>query len=402
MTAPMSPGLNLCVVSSCPPDTGGQEDFGWHMVRGLERTGRFRAITVLAAAEAPPYAHASERTQEGGGIITVRRAWARDDLRTPWRLLAAIREEQPHVTWFSLGLTMFGRSRASAFLGCSVPMIVQRLGIPTVVTLHEIYRAAEVSGLGLRGGRLTAWGARRATRMLMQAQAVCLPLGRYAALLKRQDAARRARHLPLGVYVPPEALPHPAGAPREEFLMFTAHAPYKGLAVLLEALPRVRRSLPGATLTLAGSDHPRYPGYLAAMRERMNGLAGVRWLGLQTEVELRAAYARARAVVLPYMATTGASSALHYAAAYGRPVVVSDLPDLRAMAEEEDLWVNYAPPGEPAALAEALLKLLSDPARQAAQAAHNLAVARTMTLEHTCARYVELFEEVRGTALKQT
>jgi len=72
------------------------------------------------------------------------------------------------------------------------------------------------------------------------------------------------------------------------------------------------------------------------------------------------------------------------------------------MAEEEDLWVNYAPPGEPAALAEALLKLLSDPARQAAQAAHNLAVARTMTLEHTCARYVELFEEVRGTALKQT
>lgn len=39
-------------------------------------------------------------------------------------------------------------------------------------------------------------------------------------------------------------------------------------------------------------------------------------------------------VVPPYTATTGASSVLRRSAALGRPVVASDLPDLRADAEE--------------------------------------------------------------------
>jgi glycosyltransferase involved in cell wall biosynthesis len=77
-------------------------------------------------------------------------------------------------------------------------------------------------------------------------------------------------------------------------------------------------------------------------------------------------------------------------------VVASDLPDLRAAAEEEGLVLDYAAPGDPAALATALARLLADPARQADAAERNLAVMRTLTLDHTCARYLELFERVSG------
>ena len=107
-------------------------------------------------------------------------------------------------------------------------------------------------------------------------------------------------------------------------------------------------------------------------------------------------FARATMVVLPYTATTGASSVLHRAAGFGRPVVASDLPDLRAVAEEENLLIEYAPPNDAAALATVLARLLSDPARQAAIAQHNFVMMQGMTLDHTCLRYIELFEQVVG------
>mgnify|MGYP000158755591 CR=1 FL=1 len=47
---------------------------------------------------------------------------------------------------------------------------------------------------------------------------------------------------------------------------------------------------------------------------------------------LRGLFARASVVVLPYLASTGASSVVHRAAAWGRPLIASDLPDLRAVA----------------------------------------------------------------------
>jgi glycosyltransferase involved in cell wall biosynthesis len=86
---------------------------------------------------------------------------------------------------------------------------------------------------------------------------------------------------------------------------------------------------------------------------------------------------------------------MHRAAAWGRPIVMSDLPDLRTVAEEEHLQVDYVPAGEPAALAEALLRVLRDPERQIAHARHNLAMMQAMTLEHTSTRYVAAFEHAQ-------
>ena len=45
---------------------------------------------------------------------------------------------------------------------------------------------------------------------------------------------------------------------------------------------------PEATLTVAGADHPRFPGYLASIRMATNGAAGIQWHGIQTESQLTA------------------------------------------------------------------------------------------------------------------
>jgi len=382
--------MNLCVVSPFPPEIiTGVGQYAWNIVQGLARSGRFQSIRVLAGARSarghPPLKL---------GDVAVDYRWVRDEAASVGRLLAEVRALRPDVVWLNLGFMVFGSSRRVNFLGLMLPWLLRGLGVPSVVTLHELYDAITPESIGARNGWLTTQGARLATRMLLRAERVCVALRRYQAIIQNRYGARNVGYIPLGVFTQPELLPHPPGAPRHHLLMFNAHAPYRGLPVLLEAFARVRRVYPEAVLTVAGDDHPRFTGYLAEQQARAKEAANVRWLGYLAEAQLHDVFAQASLVVMPYTATTGASSVLHRAVAYGRPVLASDLPDLRCDAEDENFWLDYAPPADPEALSEALVRLLADTERQQRLARHNLAVAQTMTLEHTCARYADLFAHV--------
>jgi glycosyltransferase involved in cell wall biosynthesis len=388
--------MHLCVVSPFPPELTGVGQYGWNLTHGLARTGAFRAITVLAQRTDEP------APDEAGppGIVRVRRSWSRDDLLAGARLARQVRAVRPDVVWFNLGYTVFGASRPVNFLGLLAPYITRRLGVPLVTTLHQVFEVTPPSSIGAKNGHLTSLGARTATRLLLSAGTVCVTLGRYQRALQTHYGAGNVHHIPHGAYVAPEALRHP-GSPPEDILFFGSVAPFKGLAVLLEAFERLQRQRPQATLTVAGSDHPRFPGYREALRgaalaRNGHGPHGVRWLGALPESQLRDLFAQTRVVALPYLATTGASSVLYRAAAYGRPVVASDLSDLRAATDEEELAIDYVPPADPAALAEALEKQLADPQRQSALAQQNLLVMRRLTIEHTCDRYLDLFQQARA------
>jgi glycosyltransferase involved in cell wall biosynthesis len=387
--------MHLCVVSPFPPELTGVGQYGWNIVNGLSATGAFRAITVLAQ-------HAGARRSEPGlnSLVDVRRCWSRDDLLAGARLATQIRAARPDVVWFNLGYTIFGESRPANFLGLLAPALTRRLGVPLVTTLHQIFEVTPPRSVGAKNGHLTSLGARTATQLLLRAGAMCVTLGRYRQLLRDHYGAERVHHIPHGAYVAPEALPHP-DVPPEEVLFFGSLAPFKGLPVLLEAFERLRTRRPQVTLTIAGSDHPRFPGYGEALRaahHARNGAApgGVRWLGACPETDLRGLFARARVVALPYLATTGTSSVLYRAVSFGRPVVASNLADLRAATDEDQLRIDFVPPDNPAALAHTLEALLADPARRASLAEHNLSIMRGMSIEHTAARYLALFRQACG------
>jgi glycosyltransferase involved in cell wall biosynthesis len=392
--------MHLCVVSPFPPELTGVGQYGWNIVQGLARTGAFSAITVLAPrpAESGPAVAIPPRP-----LVRTRHAWSRDDLLAAARLARQLYQERPDIAWFNLGYTVFGASRPVNFLGLLTPFIAGRLGVPLVTTLHQIFEVTPPGSVGAKNGHLTALGAHAATRLLLRAGTVCVTLGRYKHALQYIYGARNVHHIPHGAYVSPEALPHP-GTPPEDILFFGSLAPFKGLGTLLEAFERLRRRRPQVTLTIAGNDHPRFPGYLETLRgaaHRRNGAgpSGVRWLGALPEDDLRSLFGQARVVALPYLATTGASSVLYRAVAYGRPVVASDLADLRAATDEERLMIDYVPPADAGALADALEAQLADPQRQAAIAQHNLLAMGRMTIEHTCARYLDVFQQARAESL---
>lgn len=389
--APPRAGPRLAVISPFPPNFSGVGQYGWHLAGGLARTGCFRSITVLADAAPANGAGAVHAAPPG---VTVRRVWRRDDPHAAFVLWKALEAERPDVVWMNAGLTIFGRSHAANFAGLTLPALLRRGGLPVVVTLHELAETVHLPALGLRNGPVVQWGARQVVRLLLRADAVVVTLRRYAERLERGYGVRHVHHFPHGAFAEVEAPAPPAPSP--EILCFTSLAPHRGLAILLEAFRLVRARLPAATLTVAGEDHPRFPGYGARLRASLDGQAGLRWLGAQPEAEVRALFDAARVVVLPYLATTGASSVLSRAAAHGRPAVASDLPELRATAQEAGLRVVWTPAGDAQALAQALGDLMADPERQAELARHNLDAMRPLALSATSRRYADLLAQVAG------
>ena len=396
--------MKLCVVSPYPPELNGIGEYAWSVVHGLAETGRFSRITVLSQkpdAKAPMPLTAMHPNGLRHPVIGTRHPWSRDEPLAAARLARAIHAEQPNAIWLNLDFTMFGASRPANFFGLLAPLVARRSGRPLVVTLHQILEATPPRSIGAKNGAVTHLGLRTATHLLLRADAVCVTLRSYERTLRAHYGARNVHHIPLGAYGSLEYLPYPGGDVPDDILFFGFAAPFKGLNTLLDAYTLLQRRRPHVSLTIAGTDHKRFPGYLAelqaAMRARNGtGPARVRWLGPQTEGQLRDVFARARVVVLPYAATTGTSSVLHRAASVGRPVLASDLPDLRAAAEEEGLLAGYVPPNNPRALADALQALLADRPRQADWAQHNLEMMRSMTLDQTCARYLELFARLGG------
>lgn len=378
--------MKLCAVTPFPPGMRGIGEYGYHILRGLKALGAVEEVVALADADpaAPP-------AEEVAGI-QVRRVWRRNSFATLFRLHQHIREVGPHLVWFNLGLSMFGDSPAKALLGLVAPWTTKLMGYPTVVTLHELVDAVDLDRLGLPAPHLVRWGGGAVTALLLQADLVCVTLQRYAEVLRKEYGAANVVHIPLGLFHEPVPVVHVNG--HQEILMLAAHGPHKGLSVLLEAYQQLRPSMSRLELTILGEDHPRFPGYLRTVKAHGPGPPGIRWLGYLKEEELHTRVQEASIVVVPTLATTGSSSVLHRAAAAGKAIVASDLPDLRAVAEEEDLWVEFTPPGSPAALARTLQELFNAPERQKAMGLHNLAAARTMTLEHTCARYSQLFSQL--------
>ncbi len=129
---------------------------------------------------------------------------------------------------------------------------------------------------------------------------------------------------------------------------------YKGLGVLLEAWEQVVQRCPHAKLVIAGRGHD-----LELHRERVARLARCylidRFIAAEEVAEL---FARCSVVVLPYLEATQ-SGVLVTAVAFHKPAVVTRTGSLPEYVEDGETGF-VIPPGDPAALAESLLKILED------------------------------------------
>jgi len=292
---------------------------------------------------------------------------------------------------------MFG-DRIPAVAGFLLPAIVRRLGARSVVTLHE-FPNGRLSDIGVGDGPIRRAGLRTAVALLRRADEVCVTIAEGRRRLAQRDSATlsRIRHVPLCAYSEPTLEPFD-GAPN--VLVLTSYAPYKNVPLVLSAFQQMRTRVPESRLVLAGIDHPRFPGFLSQLRQPHGEQPGVDWRGPVAASDIRELFRRARIVVAPYSIATGSSATIHQAIGFGRPAVVTDLPEFRAIAEEEDLWLEYFPSNDSGRLADALVDLANETRRCEAIARHNHLSARRHSLSATTDTYLALLAGPRKLQLK--
>lgn len=174
-------------------------------------------------------------------------------------------------------------------------------------------------------------------------------------------------------------------APRGDGIVCVGRlVPYKGVDVLLRAMPRIYEET-GAGLTVVG-DGPEAPR-LRALAKTMG--APVRFLGRAPREDLPHLYAEARLSVLPSVNSQEAfGMALLESMAAGTPVVASDLPGVREVASLAGLT---ATPGDPQALADAVVEAWRAPAKLGSPQAIRERVAERYAWPAVVARLVGVY-----------
>lgn len=190
--------------------------------------------------------------------------------------------------------------------------------------------------------------------------------------------------------------PAPAGPPTVLYVgRIERSSAWKGIGVLLDAFAGIAPQLPEARLELVGGgdavDGLRRHAAALGIADRVD------FRGVLSGAELVGAYRRASVVVLPSLTEAETfGMALVEAMSCGRPVVgsrVGGIPDVVTDGRDGLL----VPPGDPAALSAACLRLLTDPALadRLGRSGRRSAVTR-FAWSRRLPDYLRLFRELLG------
>ena len=146
---------------------------------------------------------------------------------------------------------------------------------------------------------------------------------------------------------------------RFRLLFFGRVFPYKGLAHLIAAEPKVAAAVPGLLTVIAGRGEDM-AGYRAAMADPSR--FDVRDRRVPDE-EVAQLFTQADLLVLPYVEASQ-SGVLAVAAAFGLPVVATDVGEIGPLVRATGMGL-VVPPADPHALARALVALATDDAARA-------------------------------------
>jgi glycosyltransferase involved in cell wall biosynthesis len=383
----MGSAMRVCLVTTFPPSRHHLSEYGFHLADEMRRQGV--DFTILGDEYGPEQPELPE--------FSVRRCWRVGALNNASRILSAIREIDPDVVWFNLVYSTFGASGVSAFAGLCTPALVRAAGFRTHVTLHHLMEVCDLRHADIAFPGLYQVGGSIATRLLLRADSVSVLLERYRrSLAKRYGATNVAvrHHGTLGMPYPPNS----ALRPSNEFRMLALGkwGRYKRVEALLEAFPKILAEVPHASLLIAGCDHPNRPGYLAGLQQRWGAHPRIKFLGYLKEDQVDDVFRSAHVAVLPYLSSGGPSGVAHMAARFGLPIVGTKIDDLVRLAEEEGLALDAYDPYNSAELADRLIALARDPARQSRMAEQNYQAALQATMPRIVASYIAEFARLVG------
>jgi glycosyltransferase involved in cell wall biosynthesis len=386
--------MKICLVTTFPPSQGGLSEYGLHIAQELRRDP-FLSLTILADEISPP------RPELDG--FSVQRCWSFNDPWSSVRILQALRKLKPDVVWFNLLFSTFGRNPLIAFSGLLTPLLARLTGRYTHVTLHHLMDTVDLKDAGIHHPRAYRMAGAVATRMLLRSNSVSVLMPGYRKILHEKYGRDNIHLRSHGILTARPEYPDFSrrGNPEHRILAFGKWGTYKRLELMIDAFGVVAEALPNVKLVVAGGNHPQAVGYVESVQKKWARDSRIEFTGYLDEDRLPDLFQSSSVAVMPYSSSTGCSGVAHLACAYGVPIVCSDLPDFRQMADGEDIAIEFYRPGNAEDLAGCLIRFLTDPEKQQAMAVQNFSAALRMTMPTIVQKYLRHFElHQRAAALR--
>jgi glycogen synthase len=248
--------------------------------------------------------------------------------------------------------------------------VARNPSVPLVARLHGAeYTFSRHTGQSVSAG--SAWTRRLQRTALNKAAAVTAPSHFHAGEIAR-EMRWRPEHVAVVPNVVSAGMLEEAGrsdacgergerAEERPLILYTGRlASVKGTGLLLEAACDVLKEFPQAEFVLAGPWQMPFPcAEWPAWVERLGISKHIRWAGYQTQEQLAEWYRQATVFVMPSFYETFGISCLE-AMAFQVPVVATRAGALPEVVGHEEAGLTVEP-GDRAALAQAITRLLRDP-----------------------------------------
>ena len=193
----------------------------------------------------------------------------------------------------------------------------------------------------------------------------------------------------------PSPLPPTPWRDTGRFVMAGRLDPQKGFGVAIEALARVRDTHPHARLVIAGGGLDEEPLRKKCAAHRLTD--HVTFLGVVSRDDVAAQISDASAAVVPSLTIEGFGLVALEAGQLGRPVIATAVGGLPEIVRDGENGV-LVPPGDPDALAAAMIGLLDDPQRSSAMGERARAIAAEFDFATCVDQYDALYRELEARA----
>jgi glycosyltransferase involved in cell wall biosynthesis len=376
--------MKLALVTTFPPSRKGLNEYGFHVADEL-RQHRGVELTILADYLPEPQPELPE--------FNVVRCWGFNRLNNPVSVLRAVQRLKPDIVWYNIGFASFGGKPVPAFFGLTTPALTRSWSCYTHVTLHQLFETVDLADAGVKSPMLYRIAGRLATHLLLSANSLSVLLPAYHRTLRTKygRGTVNVRHHGIFASCPEQPDLSKRGNPVHRVLAFGKWGTYKRLELLIEAFEKIVTKSPALELIIAGGDHPKTPGYVNSVAERVKYNSLIRFVGYVPEESIPALFQTASLTVMPYTSSAGSSGVAHLACQYGLPILASDIEDFRELAEYELVSMEFFTANDVESLASQLVGLLHSPERLAQMAHQNFSAALQMSMPQIIRQYIRSF-----------
>jgi len=379
-------GLRICFISSYPPNHARLSEYAKDLVTELANRPAIEKLNLLADQITGSKGKLPENSK-----IKIVRVWKQDYPLSILGVMVQVLKLKPDLVHFSIGFQSFGKSRIANFTGLSLVFLCRLCSLKVVVLLHNLGEVVDLEKVKLKPSFANKAGVLVATRLILSASRVVVMVKSYVEYLRKHYNNKGVLFIPHGslgndcVSIDPED---------KVVLLFGHMGPSKGLPAMLSAFRKITKERGDVQLVIAGDNHPNFPGYLDEFIK--NAPPKVVFTGYVPEEDLYRVFGMADVVVTPYLIALGTSGVFHLACGFGKPVVSSDLPEMREMVAD-GASALLVPPGDAEALKDAIQKVLTDKEAAAEMCKQNLKFAQKERWSIVAQAYEEVYLELLNT-----